>query len=109
MRRLLVKERSPSPTVAKVIPKRRRGPSPPLDLMCSDSSDVEFQLDLTRQKRRVNREVAVLRDMVEEDERRHQRRLDKKRRMDERTNESIRYVADLQRRNSEKGGVDETH
>ncbi len=76
--------------------------------MCSDSSDVEFQLELTRQKRRVNLEVAVLRDMVEEDERRQQRRLDKKRRMDARTNESIQYVAALQRRNSEKGGVDET-
>jgi hypothetical protein len=77
--------------------------------MCSDSSDVEFQLELTRQKRRVNREVAVLRDMVEEDERRQQRRLDKKRRMDARVNESLQFVADLQRRNPEKGGVDETH
>ena len=109
MRRLSVKERSPSPTEAKVIPKRRRGPSPPLDLMCSGSSDVEFQRELTRQKRRVNREVAVLRDMVEEDERRQQRRLDKKRRMDERTNESLGYVAAMQRRSSKKGGVDETH
>ncbi len=80
-----------------------------MDLMCSDSSDVEFQLELTRQKRRVNREVAVLRDIVEEDERRQQRRLDKRQRMDARVNESLQYVASLQRKNPEKGGVDETH
>ena len=104
-----MEDRNPSPPATKVIPKRRRGPSPPLDLMCSDSSDVEFQLELTRQKRRVNREVGILRDMVEEDDRRQQRRLDKRQRIDARVNESLLYVAQLLKKDAEKGGVDETH
>jgi len=105
MRRLSVGETEKSRS-SKVIPKRRRDPSPPFDELDSGSSDLEFQVELARQKRRVNREVAILKDMVEEDERRQARRLDKKKRIDQKVQEALWFVAQQVKKDAEKGGVE---
>ena len=107
MKRLSVGEKEGYPK-AKVTPKRRRPPSPPFDELDSDSSDLEFQVALARQKRRVNREVAILKEMVEEDESRQARRLDKKKRIDQKLNEALWFVAKTVKEDAEKGGV-KTH
>ncbi len=113
MRSLSVGDKQSSSSNAKVIPKRRRAPSPLRDdPLCSDSSimsDAEFQLQLDKQTKRVNHEVTILRDMVEEDERRQQWRLEKRRRVDQRVDESLLFVAQLLKKDAEKGGVNETH
>ena len=106
------KVQSSSPD-AKVINKRRRVPSLPReDPLCSDSSmlsDFEFQREVNKQTSKVNHEVTILKDMMEEDERRREWRQKKRLQVDQRVDESLRFVAQLLEKDAERGGVNKTH
>jgi hypothetical protein len=112
MEKLSVKEKKETEVVAKVIikdvirestPKRRRNPSPPDEVKDDGDSDLEFQIALRDQKRKVNREVAKLKKMVEEDEERQTRRQEKRSRLDRSNMDSLLFVEE-----SRKGGVTKT-
>ena len=112
MRRLSVEDKkktsnNPAKGMARdSTPKRPRYPSPHFQKdLESDSDDLEFQVELTRQKRRVNREVAILKDMMEEEEKRMMRRQEKRRRIDSKIQESLQYVEQYTKKDTEKGGV----
>jgi len=106
MRRLTVEEKEETETTTSTKYKRRRPPSPPMDELDSDSSDLEFQVALARQKRRVNREVAILREMVDEDERRQEYRKEKKKRIEDKLNDALWFVAQEAKKDVKKGGVE---
>ena len=103
----------PSSPDAKAINKRRRVPSLPReDPLCSDSSmmsDYEFQRNVDLQTVRVNHEVTILKDMMEEDERRREWRQKKRMQVDQRVDESLLFVAQLLEKDAERGGVNKTH
>ncbi len=105
MQRLSVEEKEQTETTSPKY-KRRRPPSPPMDELDSDSSDLEFQVALARQKRRVNREVAILREMVDEDEKRQEYRKEKKKRIDAKLSDALWFVAQEAKKMAKKGGVE---
>ena len=103
MRKLSVEEKSSDAEVPKTLrestPKRRRNPSPP-DEDEDEGSNLEFQIALREQKKKVNKEVAKLKKMVEEDELRQTQRQEKRKKLDRSTMDSLLFIEE-----SRKGGV----
>jgi len=108
MRRLTVeeKEETKTTTTTSTTYKRRRPASPPMDELDSDSDDLGFQVALARQKRTVTREVAILREMIDEDERRQEYRKEKKKRIDDKLKDALWFVAQEAKKMAKKGGVE---
>jgi len=92
------RRRQPTPSQQReYTSKRSKNPSPPLtDTDCD--SDIEFQAALAKQKRKVNREVAILKEMGEQDERAQARRQEKRKKLDH----SIVYMWSNQGRKTQR-------
>jgi hypothetical protein len=105
MRKLSVEEKTETTTPSKF---RWRTPAPqPIDEMDSDSDDLAFQTALARQKRTVTREVACVREMLDEDERRQAYRKEKAKRTEDKLNDALWFVAQEAKKAAKKGGVDD--
>ena len=78
-----------------------------MDELDSDSDDLAFQVALARQKRTVNREVAILREMMDEDERRQEYRKEKKKRIEDKLNDALWFFAKEAKKLAKKGGVED--
>ncbi len=103
----------PSSPDTRTMNKRRRVPSLPReDPLGTDSSlisDLELQGAVSRQTVIVNHQVTILKDMMEEDERRQEWRLKKRQQVDQQVDESLLFVAQLLEKDAKRGGVDKTH
>jgi len=106
MRRLTVEEKTETTTTSS---KRRwRTPSTPKsDATDSDSEDLAFQTELLRLKKTVARNVARLRAMLTEDEKRRERRRQKAKDTKDNLNDALWFVAQEAKKEAKKGGVND--
>jgi hypothetical protein len=106
MRRLTVEEKTETTTTSS---KRRwRTPSTPKsDATDSDNEDLALQSEIVRLKKSIARDVARLRTLLTEDEKRREHRRQKAKETKDNFNDAMWFVAQEAKKSAKKGGVDD--
>jgi len=106
MRRLTVEEKTETTTTSS---KRRwRTPSTPKsDATDSDSEDLALQSEIVRLKKSIARDVARLRTLLTEDEKRREHRRQKAKETEDNFNDAMWFIAQEAKKSAKKGGVDD--